>query len=103
MTVGLKREYVRDYRGRPRAEAGWQRAAQRQDQAVGDGRRAGRGDVADDVVTPPTTKEGQRAELHKTIWRLANELRGSVDGWDFKSYVLAILSTASFRRTSPPI
>jgi type I restriction enzyme M protein len=47
--------------------------------------------VAGDVVTPPTTKEGQRAELHKTIWRLANELRGSVDGWDFKSYVLAIL------------
>ena len=31
---------------------------------------------------------GQRAELHKTIWRLANEVRGSVDGWDFKSYVL---------------
>ena len=39
----------------------------------------------------PTTKEGQRAELHKTIWRIANDLRGSVDGWDFKSYVLEIL------------
>ena len=39
----------------------------------------------------PTTKEGQRAELHKTIWRIANDLRGSVDGWDFKSYVLGIL------------
>lgn len=39
----------------------------------------------------PTTKECQRAELHKTIWRIANELRGSVDGWDFKSYVLGIL------------
>jgi type I restriction enzyme M protein len=37
------------------------------------------------------TKEGQRAELHKTIWRIANNLRGSVDGWDFKSYVLGIL------------
>ncbi|RJT97375.1 type I restriction-modification system subunit M [Arthrobacter frigidicola] len=38
-----------------------------------------------------TTKEGQRAELHKTIWRIANDLRGSVDGWDFKSYVLGML------------
>ncbi|WP_138442994.1 type I restriction-modification system subunit M [Sinomonas susongensis] len=37
------------------------------------------------------TKEAQRAELHKTIWRIANDLRGSVDGWDFKSYVLGIL------------
>lgn len=32
-------------------------------------------------------KETERAELHKTIWRIANDLRGSVDGWDFKSYV----------------
>jgi type I restriction enzyme M protein len=39
----------------------------------------------------PTTKETQRAELHKTIWQIANDLRGSVDGWDFKSYVLGIL------------
>ena len=39
----------------------------------------------------PTTKEGQRAELHKTIWRIANDLRGSVDGWDFKTYVLGLL------------
>ncbi len=39
----------------------------------------------------PSTKESQRAELHKTIWRIANDLRGSVDGWDFKSYVLGIL------------
>src|SRR5690606_21476628 len=31
------------------------------------------------------------AELHKTIWRIANDLRGSVDGWDFKSYVLGML------------
>lgn len=37
------------------------------------------------------TKETQRAELHKTIWRIANDLRGSVDGWDFKSYVLGLL------------
>lgn len=40
---------------------------------------------------PPTTRESQRAELHKTIWRVANDLRGSVDGWDFKSYVLGML------------
>lgn len=33
-------------------------------------------------------KENERAELHKTIWNIANELRGSVDGWDFKVYVL---------------
>lgn len=39
----------------------------------------------------PTTKEGQRAELHKTIWHIANDLRGSVDGWDFKTYVLGVL------------
>ena len=37
------------------------------------------------------TKETQRAELHKTIWRIANDLRGSVDGWDFKAYVLGML------------
>jgi len=39
----------------------------------------------------PTTGEAQRAELHKTIWRIANDLRGSVDGWDFKTYVLGML------------
>jgi hypothetical protein len=27
------------------------------------------------VLVAPTTKEAQRAELHKTIWRIANELR----------------------------
>jgi type I restriction enzyme M protein len=37
------------------------------------------------------SKEQQRAELHKTIWRIANDLRGSVDGWDFKTYVLGML------------
>lgn len=38
-----------------------------------------------------TTKEQERAELHRTIWQIANDLRGSVDGWDFKSYVLGML------------
>lgn len=37
------------------------------------------------------SKETERAELHKTIWRIANDLRGSVDGWDFKAYVLGML------------
>lgn len=33
----------------------------------------------------------QRKELHATIWRIANDLRGAVDGWEFKSYVLGTL------------
>lgn len=37
------------------------------------------------------TKEHERSELHRTIWQIANNLRGSVDGWDFKQYVLGIL------------
>ena len=36
-------------------------------------------------------REQERAELHKTIWQIANDLRGSVDGWDFKQYVLGML------------
>jgi type I restriction enzyme M protein len=36
-------------------------------------------------------KERERAELHRVIWKIANDLRGSVDGWDFKTYVLGIL------------
>jgi len=38
-----------------------------------------------------TTKETDRAELHKTIWRIATDMRGSVDGWDFKAYVIGLL------------
>jgi len=37
------------------------------------------------------TKEQERAELHKSIWQIANQLRGSIDGWDFKQYVLGML------------
>ncbi|MCF8299050.1 MAG: type I restriction-modification system subunit M [Saprospiraceae bacterium] len=37
------------------------------------------------------TKEQERDELHRTIWQIATDLRGSVDGWDFKAYVLGIL------------
>ena len=36
-------------------------------------------------------KEREREELHKTIWKIADELRGAVDGWDFKQYVLGLL------------
>ena len=37
------------------------------------------------------TKEQERAELHRAIWEIATKLRGSVDGWDFKQYVLGML------------
>ena len=37
------------------------------------------------------TSTQQKQELFKTIWSIANELRGSVDGWDFKQYVLGML------------
>ena len=33
----------------------------------------------------------QRDELHSKIWKIADDLRGSVDGWDFKQYVLGML------------
>lgn len=38
-----------------------------------------------------TAKEQEREELHKAIWNIANDLRGSVDGWDFKQYVLGFM------------
>lgn len=37
------------------------------------------------------TREQEKTELFRTIWQIANELRGSVDGWDFKAYVLGML------------
>lgn len=33
----------------------------------------------------------QRTELHRKIWAIADEVRGAVDGWDFKQYILGIL------------
>ena len=33
----------------------------------------------------------QRAELQSQIWKIANEVRGAVDGWDFKQFVLGTL------------
>lgn len=41
--------------------------------------------------TMDNKKEVERAELHRTIWAIADEMRGSVDGWDFKSYILGML------------
>lgn len=37
------------------------------------------------------TSTQQRAKLQRQIWQIANEVRGSVDGWDFKQYVLGAL------------
>lgn len=37
-----------------------------------------------------TKKEQERDELHRAIWAIADELRGAVDGWDFKNYVLSL-------------
>ena len=36
-------------------------------------------------------KEQEREELHRAIWAIADDLRGAVDGWDFKSYVLGTM------------
>ncbi|XKM13714.1 type I restriction-modification system subunit M [Orbaceae bacterium ac157xtp] len=38
-----------------------------------------------------TTSNQQRAELQRQIWKIADEVRGAVDGWDFKQYVLGTL------------
>ena len=42
---------------------------------------------------PDMKRDRERAELHKTIWGIANDLRGAtgIDGWDFKNYVLGFL------------
>ena len=37
------------------------------------------------------TREQQRAEIHRTIWAIADKVRNSVDAWDFKQYVLGML------------
>lgn len=72
-----------------------ERPSQRSDRSGGprQDERSGSGvhRSAPPVPEPQQTKEAQRAQLHKIIWRIANDLRGSVDGWDFKSYVLGIL------------
>ena len=37
------------------------------------------------------TSTAQRQELQNKIWKIANDVRGSVDGWDFKQFVLGTL------------
>jgi len=37
------------------------------------------------------TSTQQRVELQHQIWQIANDVRGSVDGWNFKQYVLGTL------------
>ena len=37
---------------------------------------------------PPPTHTSQREAIHSAIWAIADDLRGAVDGWDFKNYVL---------------
>ena len=36
-------------------------------------------------------QNNERDKLHSAIWKVADELRGSVDGWDFKEYIITIL------------
>ena len=40
---------------------------------------------------PKELNNQERDELHRSIWSIADDLRGAVDGWDFKSYVLGIM------------
>lgn len=42
-------------------------------------------------MTIDNKKEQERDELHRAIWAIADELRGAVDGWDFKNYVLGTM------------
>ena len=43
-----------------------------------------------------TTSNQQRAALQRQIWQIANDVRGSVDGWDFKQYVLLLKSSKAW-------
>jgi type I restriction-modification system DNA methylase subunit len=54
------------------------------------------------------TSSQQRAALQRQIWAIANDVRGAVDGWDFKQYVLGALfyrslSVKTFPATSKPV
>ena len=44
------------------------------------------------------TSNTQRAQLQAQIWKIANEVRGAVDGWDFKQFVLGTLFIVSLAR-----
>ncbi len=43
------------------------------------------------IILADIRKEQEREELHRAIWAIADDLRGSVDGWDFKNYVLGTM------------
>ena len=43
------------------------------------------------------TSNEQRAALQRKIWDIANDVRGAVDGWDFKQYVLGTLNRPGFQ------
>lgn len=47
--------------------------------------------IEKEIRKKTVSKEQERDELHRAIWSIADDLRGSVDGWDFKSYVLGIM------------
>ena len=42
-------------------------------------------------LTKANNETMQRSELHRKIWAIADDVRGAVDGWDFKQYILGIL------------
>ena len=44
-----------------------------------------------DDIMADIKKEQEREDLPRAIWNIANDLRGSVDGWDFKNYVLGTM------------
>ena len=48
-------------------------------------------DLEDMLLVTDDKKEKEREELHRAIWAIADELRGAVDGWDFKNYVLGAM------------
>ena len=48
-------------------------------------------DLGDTLLVTDNKKEKEREELHRAIWAIADELRGAVDGWDFKNYVLGAM------------
>ncbi|QLB13305.1 type I restriction enzyme M protein [Bisgaardia hudsonensis] len=45
----------------------------------------------DNTSLKTTNEATQRSELHRKIWAIADDVRGAVDGWDFKQYILGIL------------
>ena len=45
----------------------------------------------EEITVTDMKKEQERDELHRAIWAIADELRGAVDGWDFKNYVLGTM------------